>query len=393
MTSTVVEEEVALVAQESAVEGPAQELEESSTVESAGASAVVNEVPVVLDEATIVAKDSLESTVTTEACDNIADVADPTSDGSPETAQSTDPPSISCRATEAASHVHQQAMQRATEAVSTVSESVAGAATCVRGKTTEAAAWASEAATDAAIAAREKAKQRASEGASALSESVAGAATRVREKTSEVSSNTRQRVIAAASVLSHASDTVLAVRDQATSAARQLPALRATERASSAALVLKERTDELRDSAVLLAQDPKAQVTAASAVGSAVVVGSIGIATGSLAGGVVGCAAGVPAALFTLGLSVPVGGVLGTSTGFCVGGAVGSTVGLVGGGAAGYGVYTKKDDLRETINTGLGSLRESLENAKVQAHTSLIQLSERFSSVEHGSAGDETVDA
>jgi hypothetical protein len=385
MTSTVVQEEqTAQMAQETVVawEGPAQEHVGTSSVKSAEVPAIVEEASNTNDEAVAVAKDSSENIVSADLCDSRADVEDPETDGIVEGAQPTHPPSTSHRATEAASQVHQQAMQRASEAASMFSESVAGAATCVREKTTEAATWASEVASDTVLAAREKAKQRATESASALSESVAGAATSVKEKTSEVASNARLRVSTAASVLSHASDKVLAVRDQAT-----------TERASSVALVIKKRTDELRDSAVLLAQDPKAQVTAASAVGSAVVVGSIGIATGSLAGGVVGCAAGVPAALFTLGLSIPVGGVLGTGTGFCVGGAVGSTVGLVGGGAAGYGVYTKKDDLRETINTGLGSLRESLENAKVQAHTSLIQLSERFSSVEHGSAGDETVDA
>jgi hypothetical protein len=70
------------------------------------------------------------------------------------------------------------------------------------------------------------------------------------------------------------------------------------------------------------ADDRKAAIksTAIGAGGGAVVVGA--------GGGAVGAAAGVPLALVTFGLSVPVGAAIGT--------AVGGTAGAVGGGAAGY---------------------------------------------------------
>merc|ERR1712217_236784 len=69
----------------------------------------------------------------------------------------------------------------------------------------------------------------------------------------------------------------------------------------------------------------------------------IGLATGAVAGGVVG----ILPALFTFGLSIPVFAVIGGSAGLCVGTAVGGTTGAVGGGAVGYGVYTKRAEIAE----------------------------------------------
>merc|ERR1712216_568909 len=61
---------------------------------------------------------------------------------------------------------------------------------------------------------------------------------------------------------------------------------------------------------------------------------------GSLvAGGAIGAACGVVPALFTFGLSIPVGAVLGGAAGLCMGTVAGGTVGLVGGGAAGRWAY------------------------------------------------------
>merc|ERR1740121_1183133 len=87
------------------------------------------------------------------------------------------------------------------------------------------------------------------------------------------------------------------------------------------------------------------QATAGSAVGGAVTMGAGGGATGLVAGGAAGALAGVPLALFTFGLSIPIGAVIGGGTGLVAGAATGATAGAVGGGAVGYGAYTKKDEI------------------------------------------------
>merc|ERR1712113_1118642 len=69
----------------------------------------------------------------------------------------------------------------------------------------------------------------------------------------------------------------------------------------------------------------------------------VGLATGAVAGGVVGI---VPA-LFTFGLSIPAFAVVGGGAGLCVGTAVGGTTGSVGGGAVGYGIYGKRTEIAE----------------------------------------------
>ena len=50
---------------------------------------------------------------------------------------------------------------------------------------------------------------------------------------------------------------------------------------------------------------------------------------------------GLLPALFTFGLSIPFGAVVGGGCGMVIGGTVGSAVGGTGGGAVGYSVYTR----------------------------------------------------
>jgi len=91
------------------------------------------------------------------------------------------------------------------------------------------------------------------------------------------------------------------------------------------------------------------QVVAASGLGGAVLVGAGGAGAGLLAGGAAGAAIGLVPALFTFGLSIPIGAVIGGTCGTVVGAATGGTVGLTGGSAIGYGVYKKRADLRTLI--------------------------------------------
>merc|ERR1712061_321860 len=72
--------------------------------------------------------------------------------------------------------------------------------------------------------------------------------------------------------------------------------------------------------------------------------------------GAVGAAVGVPAALFTFGLSIPVCATVGAVVGGGTGATVGGTTGLVTGGAAGYHAYAHKDGIMDAaasvINKG-----------------------------------------
>jgi len=86
-------------------------------------------------------------------------------------------------------------------------------------------------------------------------------------------------------------------------------------------------------------------VTVAAAAGGAVSLGASGGVVGLAGGGAVGAALGIVPAIFTLGLSIPVGAAIGAGIGLVVGTAAGGTLGLVGGGATGYGAYTKRKEI------------------------------------------------
>mmetsp|Transcript_84824 Transcript_84824/g.245091 ORF Transcript_84824/g.245091 Transcript_84824/m.245091 type:complete len:380 (+) Transcript_84824:52-1191(+) len=88
---------------------------------------------------------------------------------------------------------------------------------------------------------------------------------------------------------------------------------------------------------------PRNQITAASAAGGAVMVGTGAGAAGMVSGGLLGAACGLVPAVFTFGLSIPIGAVIGGGLGLVSGATLGGTAGLVGGGAIGYHAYGVDD--------------------------------------------------
>jgi len=106
------------------------------------------------------------------------------------------------------------------------------------------------------------------------------------------------------------------------------------------------------------------QTTAASAVSGAMAMGTGGAVTGVATGSIAGAAAGLPFALFTLGLSIPVGAVLGGGAGLVVGVTTGATVGAMGGGAAGYGAYQHRDEIRSTAGAVAAKANSGAEFVK-----------------------------
>jgi uncharacterized protein YkvS len=107
-----------------------------------------------------------------------------------------------------------------------------------------------------------------------------------------------------------------------------------------------------------IVSNPKAQVTAASAAGGAVALGTSGGAAGLLSGGAIGAVMAVPAAFFTFGLSIPVGASVGAGAGLCIGTVAGGTTGLVTGGAAGYSAHRHKDKIGNGCNGAVSKAKE-----------------------------------
>jgi hypothetical protein len=115
---------------------------------------------------------------------------------------------------------------------------------------------------------------------------------------------------------------------------------------------LMEETEEDKDTATTVTPSEgtleKRRTIAATAVGAttcAIAGGTASGAVGAAAGGIAGGLAGVPFAIFTFGLSIPVGAVVGGTVGGGAGVATGGSVGAVVGGTVGYQGYKHKDEL------------------------------------------------
>jgi hypothetical protein len=111
----------------------------------------------------------------------------------------------------------------------------------------------------------------------------------------------------------------------------------------AAAEATKAKAIEARQSVRSLAANPDTRAAAAGAAA----FGAGGAAAGATAGGVIGVACALPAALFTFGLSIPVGAAVGAGSGLCVGG----SVGIVTGGAAGYKTHREKETISNALNS------------------------------------------
>lgn len=131
-----------------------------------------------------------------------------------------------------------------------------------------------------------------------------------------------------------------------------------------------QQTSDFSTCSCRVVKDPQFQVSAASAAAGAAVLGAGGGAAGLTAGTLVGATVGLVPALFTFGLSIPVGAAVGGGAGLCLGVASGASAGAVGGGAAGYGAYSKREEIRG-----------AMVNMKAQAlgSASYVQLKARDS--------------
>jgi len=115
---------------------------------------------------------------------------------------------------------------------------------------------------------------------------------------------------------------------------------------------------------------PKAQATAASAASGAVALGVSAGSAGLVAGGAVGAALGVVPAVFTFGLSIPVGAIMGSGAGLCVGTAAGGTAGFIGGGAVGYGAFSHRQGIEQLVRTTVSKADQCKEYMKDKSSAS-----------------------
>lgn len=124
----------------------------------------------------------------------------------------------------------------------------------------------------------------------------------------------------------------------------------------------------------------KVGTTSSSAVAGAVVGGTTTGAFGTVAG----AAVGVVPAIFTFGLSIPAGAVIG----LCVGAAVGGSAGAVGGGALGYGGFTH----REAIRSSWKQVNTRAERLKTRACTRASDAKDSVKTMVRGSTGGSDLD-
>lgn len=94
-------------------------------------------------------------------------------------------------------------------------------------------------------------------------------------------------------------------------------------------------------------KEEQVQVVTSTAVGGAAIGGTAGGVAGGALGTAIGAVAGLPLAIFTFGLSIPAGALLGGGTGACVGTTAGAGAGLAAGGAVGYAAHATHRQIRQ----------------------------------------------
>uniref|UniRef100_A0A7S4VYK8 Uncharacterized protein n=1 Tax=Alexandrium monilatum TaxID=311494 RepID=A0A7S4VYK8_9DINO len=140
-------------------------------------------------------------------------------------------------------------------------------------------------------------------------------------------------------------------------AAVQSTTRRVRETAHASVDRTRVRAKAVGDAVTGAAADRCVQVTATSAGAGALALGTAGAASGAMVGGATGVLVGLVPALFTFGLSIPVGAVVGAGAGVCAGGAAGTAVGFAGGGVAGCLSYRCRDVPGAVLRSVRGGMR------------------------------------
>merc|ERR1712232_1485459 len=105
--------------------------------------------------------------------------------------------------------------------------------------------------------------------------------------------------------------------------------------------------------------------------GGAVVGGTTGGAVGTVAGAGTGALIGLPAALFTFGLSIPVCATIGGGVGCAAGATTGAAAGGVVGGSAGYNGHKYRKEIAGGASKAWGRLQNGTNQLKIKAMDSV----------------------
>merc|ERR1719401_1882295 len=131
--------------------------------------------------------------------------------------------------------------------------------------------------------------------------------------------------------------------------------------------------------AVDFATTTKVGVTCSSAAAGIVVGGTGGATVGTIGGAAVGL---VPA-VFTFGLSIP----LGAAAGLCIGATTGATCGGAGGGAVGFAGFTYKKEISDGAHSAWAKARSSADRVKAKAKESATKMTESVRTLVGGGTG------
>jgi len=133
--------------------------------------------------------------------------------------------------------------------------------------------------------------------------------------------------------------------------------------------------------ALVFASTTKVGVSSSAALAGAVVGGTTTGAFGTVAG----AAVGLPLALFTFGLSIPVCAV----AGLCVGTTVGGSAGALGGGAVGYGGFTHRKAISEGAQSSWSKVSGKADQIKTAAFTYAGDAKESLLPRSHSTGGSD----
>jgi hypothetical protein len=126
---------------------------------------------------------------------------------------------------------------------------------------------------------------------------------------------------------------------------------------------IKAKSMQTKDHAEVILRNPDFQKCSVATAGGTIAFGAVGGAFGLASGVVIGGAAGVVPALFTLGLSIPAGAVAGGICGLCTGTLVGGT----SGGITGFTVYKYRIEIKDGAMVVKVKMHSGLDVTKATA--------------------------
>jgi len=144
----------------------------------------------------------------------------------------------------------------------------------------------------------------------------------------------------------------LAIQNKATQAREKAEVTIALEKTGAAAALAKAKAGEV----FTMTTSTRTGVSSAMAV----LGGTVGTTAGGICGALAGGAFGVVPAVFTFGLSIPVGAGIGLMAGATTGGGAG----VVGGGAIGFAGFTYRDEIKRSAEYLRRKSMDSAEQVK-----------------------------